>query len=121
MTTVTDQALEDFVQAIVQEVDPEQIYVFGSRARGDARPDSDVDLLVVEREPFGPQRSRWQEITRLLNLSARMRMPVDFLLFTEAEIAEWRESLNHVVGRCLREGRLLYERPSVCTGCGQHT
>ena len=110
MTTVTDQALEDFVQAIVQEVDPEQIYVFGSRARGDARPDSDVDLLVVEREPFGPQRSRWQEITRLLNLSARMRMPTDFLVYSRDEVEAWQDCRNNIIAQALAEGRLLYER-----------
>ncbi|MCX7111014.1 MAG: nucleotidyltransferase domain-containing protein [Proteobacteria bacterium] len=32
--------------------------MFGSRARGDARPDSDVDLLIIESEPFSVQRSR---------------------------------------------------------------
>ena len=44
---VTDDLLSDMVQAIVAEVDPEQVILFGSRARGDARKDSDVDLVVV--------------------------------------------------------------------------
>ncbi|MFZ4703922.1 MAG: nucleotidyltransferase domain-containing protein [Candidatus Methylumidiphilus sp.] len=46
------------VDIIVREADPEQIILFGSRARGDARPDSDVDLLIIESEPFSVQRSR---------------------------------------------------------------
>ena len=37
MIEVTDEVLADMVQAIVREVDPERIYLFGSRARGDAR------------------------------------------------------------------------------------
>jgi len=44
MTTVSDEILAEMVQTIVQEVDPERIYLFGSRARGNERADSDVDL-----------------------------------------------------------------------------
>ena len=58
MVPVTDNLLNQMVQAIVAEVDPEQVILFGSRARGDAREDSDVDLVVVEAEPFGKTRSR---------------------------------------------------------------
>ena len=65
MTQVTDDLLDQMVQAIVAEVDPEQVILFGSRARGDAREDSDVDLIVVEAEPFGKTRSRHQEAVRL--------------------------------------------------------
>ena len=46
--------LRQMVETIVREAAPEVIILFGSRARGDARPDSDVDLLVVETEPFSP-------------------------------------------------------------------
>jgi hypothetical protein len=49
---IDEPLLQDIVDAIVQEVDPETIILFGSRARGDALPDSDVDLLIVEKEPF---------------------------------------------------------------------
>ncbi len=44
MPQVTDDLLDQMIQAIVTEVDPEQVILFGSRARGDAREDSDVDL-----------------------------------------------------------------------------
>jgi predicted nucleotidyltransferase len=43
-----ESLLRQMVSTIVSEVSPETIILFGSRARGDARPDSDVDLLVVE-------------------------------------------------------------------------
>lgn len=57
--------LRQMVSTIVSEVAPEMIILFGSRARGDAQPDSDVDLLVVKTEPFSPQRSRRKEAARL--------------------------------------------------------
>ena len=65
MTRVDDALLHRMVKAIVDEVDPEQVILFGSRARGDATADSDVDLVVVEAVPFGDGRDRRAEATRL--------------------------------------------------------
>ena len=121
MVAVTAEVLQQMVQAIVREVDPERIYLFGSHARGDAGPRSDVDLLVVEREPFGPGRSRVEESGRVYLSLRGVPVPTDVLLFSEDEFAEWQDSLNHVVGRCVREGRLVYERPLACTRSGQDT
>ena len=56
MIVVTEAILDEMVDTLVQEIAPEQIYLFGSRARGNARPDSDIDLLIVESEPFGTNR-----------------------------------------------------------------
>ena len=50
---IGDGVLERMVETIVAEVDPERIILFGSRVRGDANADSDVDLMVVEEGPFG--------------------------------------------------------------------
>jgi predicted nucleotidyltransferase len=103
--------LKQMVQAIVREVSPEAIILFGSRARGDARTDSDVDLLVVEREPFSPQRSRRKEAARLYMALRGMALSKDILLYSRDEFDHWKNSLNHVVGRAHREGRVLHGRP----------
>ena len=110
MIPVTDDLLDRMVRAIVAEVDPEQVILFGSRARGDAREDSDVDLVVVEAEPFGQARSRRRESTRILLALFDFEVPIDILLYSRDEIAYWRDSLNHVLARAVREGRVLYER-----------
>ena len=110
MIEVTDEVLGDMVQAIVREVGPERIYLFGSRARGEARQDSDVDLLIVVREPFGPEHSRFQEINRVYRALSSFRIPNDVLLYSSDEFAKWSRSLNHVIGRCSREGKLLSAR-----------
>jgi predicted nucleotidyltransferase len=110
MIDVTEEVLSDMVQAIVREVDPERIYLFGSRARGEARQDSDVDLLIIVGEPFGPVHSRFQEINRVYRALSSFRIPNDVLLYSSDEFAKWSQSLNHVVGRCSREGKLLYAR-----------
>jgi len=110
VTQTLDGVLPEMVHAIVEEVDPEQVYLFGSRARGDASPESDVDLLVIEHQSFDPQRSRLQEVNRIYRAISRFRVPTDVLLYSSDEFARWKGSVNHVIGRCCREGELLYER-----------
>ncbi len=102
------ELLRQMVEIIVREADPEAIILFGSRARGDARPDSDIDLLVIEREPFGPGRSRIKEAARLYRALGALPASKDLLLYSRDEIEGWRDERNHVAARACREGRLLY-------------
>ena len=110
MTGVTETLIGQMVTAVVEEVDPERVILFGSRARGEDQEDSDVDLVVVEAEPFGPDRSRHKEI-RLYKVLADFPVSADILVYTHDEVDYWRDSLNHVLARALREGKVLYERP----------
>ena len=111
MTPVTDTLIDQMVKAVVQEVDAEQVILFGSRARGEEREESDVDLVVVEAEPFGPKRSRHKEMVRLYKVLADFPVSADVLVYSHDEVDYWRDSLNHVLARALREGKVLYERP----------
>ena len=111
MTGVDDRVLDEIVQAIVKESDPERIILFGSRASGASHEDSDVDLIVVEAEPFGHSRSRRRESTRLWKALAQFGVAKDILVYSLDEVDCWRDSLNHVLARALRHGKVLYERP----------
>ena len=111
ITHVTDTLIGQMVQAVVDEVDPERVILFGSRARGEEREESDVDLVVVEAEPFGPERSRHKEMVRLYKVLADFPVSADVLVYSHEEVDYWRDSLNHVLARALREGKVLYERP----------
>jgi predicted nucleotidyltransferase len=108
---ITDKMMQEITDAIVREVDPERIVLFGSRARGDAAQDSGVDLLIIERGPFGIGRSRRNELTKVERALIRFAVPTDILLYNMEEVEHWRGSLNHVIGRALREGKVIYERP----------
>lgn len=110
MNEEENRLLMEMVDIIVRETTPETIILFGSRARGDARPDADVDLLVVESEPFGEQRSRRLETTRLYRFLRDLPLAKDLLLYSRDEFEFWKTSLNHVVGRAYREGKVLHER-----------
>jgi predicted nucleotidyltransferase len=110
MNEITERVLVEMIKAIVREVNHERIYLFGSRARGDERADSDVDLLIVEGEAFGRERSRRQEISRIRRTLSPFRIPTDILVYSTEETTKWQNSVNHVISRCLREGKLLYAR-----------
>lgn len=110
MVSVSDQLIEDMVQTIVQEVGPRRIYLFGSCARGSQTADSDVDLLIVEDQKFGPERNRWAELKRIRKVLKPFRIPKDILVYSQDEFETWVDSVNHIVAHAVREGRLLYER-----------
>jgi uncharacterized protein len=111
MTPITEKKIHEISDAIVHGAHPEKIVLFGSWARGNAGPASDVDLIVVEKAPFGPGRSRRREMARLSKLLSGFRFPTDILVYSQGEFEYWSDSPNHVVGRAVREGRVLYERP----------
>lgn len=108
--TDEENLLRQMVDVIVRERAPEAIILFGSRARGNARADSDVDLLVIETEPFSPQRSRRKEVAHLQMELRELPLSKDILLYSRDEFEHWRNSLNHLAGRASREGRLLHGR-----------
>ena len=110
MAQVTDDLLQKMVDAIIDEVDPEQVILFGSRARGDSFEDSDVDLVVLESTPFEEGRSRHAEEVRLHSALSDFRVSKDILVYSQKDAEYWRDSLNHVLARALREGKVLYER-----------
>ncbi len=105
-----ESLLRQMVDVIVRERSPEVIILFGSRARGNARADSDVDLLVIEKEPFSPQHSRRKGVARLQMALRKLPLSKDILLYSREEFERWRNSLNHLAGRAGREGRLLHGR-----------
>ena len=106
--TVTDKLLAEMVAVVVREADPERIYLFGSYARNEATPESDVDLLVVERN--APDGDPHQEMARIWRVLAQFRVSKDIIVCSVDDVERRKNWRNHVIARALREGRLLYER-----------
>lgn len=108
MPPAAESLIRDMADTVVREVQPQAIVLFGSHATGEAHPDSDVDLLIVEAAPFSPDRSRRQEMTRIWRALAGFPVAKDILVFSAEEVAQWRDARNHVIARALREGRVIY-------------
>ena len=102
--------LEQMVEVIVKIAQPERIILFGSRAKGTEEENSDYDFLVIDAKPFSKSRSRIKQISKVSQALASFRVSADLLLYSTDEVDYWSNSLNHVVGRALREGSIVYER-----------
>ena len=100
--------LDEIVQTIIAEVNPEQVVLFGSRARGDAKHGSDLDLVVIESDPFGPGRSAHAEQAKLLRVVARFDVDADVSVCSRDYFDYWKGTLNHVMARADREGIVVY-------------
>jgi len=110
MPAVTEHELCEITDAIVRCANPVKVILFGSQVRGTTDENSDVDLLVIDEQPFSPRRSRRRAIAAIRQSLPRIGIPVDVLLFDETEIAKWSHTTNHIIADALREGRVLHER-----------
>jgi uncharacterized protein len=101
-----DRTLALMVRRLVKSFDPDQIILFGSHARGTARPDSDIDLLVVL--PFdGSKRAKQVEMRVALH-----DIPVskDILVATPEEIIRQRNIVGTLIKPALQQGKVIYAR-----------
>jgi len=94
------------VQRIVKKFDPEIIILFGSQARGDAGPDSDVDLLVV-MPVKGSVVEKRLEIRQALH---DIPIPLDVVVTTPEEFAWRKDIVGTIEWPATREGKVLYAR-----------
>ena len=106
MTTVRNNAdyIPEMVRRIVEAVHPLQVILFGSHARGDARPDSDVDLLVVMPDGSDLRRA-WDEAYGSLS---GMGIPKDIVITSPTEIARRGHIAGLILRPALREGKILH-------------
>ncbi|HMQ54495.1 MAG TPA: nucleotidyltransferase domain-containing protein [Anaerolineae bacterium] len=105
----TDRQTELFaeiVRRILVISDPEQIILFGSHARAESGPDSDVDLLVIEAGIAAPR----QESVRIRRALRGLLVPIDVIVATPRQIDQHRNDLGLIYSTALREGKVLYER-----------
>lgn len=102
----TEQAIQAMVQRLVSQFDPDQIILFGSQARGTAKPGSDVDLLII-MPVTGSKREKRVEIRVALH---DIPIPKDILLATPEEVQRDKDLIGTIVRPALHEGRVLYAR-----------
>lgn len=100
--------LQDLVARIVSATPAQKIVLFGSRARNTHRPESDIDLLVIQ-ESAEPRFRRAVPIYRAL-ADLPVEVDTEVSVYTPAEVAAWSAASAAFVTTALREGRVIYER-----------
>jgi predicted nucleotidyltransferase len=99
--------LPEITRRILSVSDPEKIILFGSYARGDNNPDSDLDLMVIIKNVEAPRA----ESNRLRRSLRGMLVPVDLIVATPEQIDRYRDVIGLIYHSALAEGKLVYERP----------
>lgn len=97
----------DVVADLVAECDPLQIILFGSVARGDDGPDSDLDVLVVLPKV---ERSERHELMGRLRGAIKAVLPIDVIVTDPAEIERRKDVIGSMLYWPLREGQVVHER-----------
>ena len=100
------EALEAVVARIVGAIDPGAIWLFGSRARGDARPDSDFDLLVVGKSGADLGSDDYEKVDRPLN---GLGIGCDIVPCAAQDFEDGVQLDTSFIARVVGEGRKIYE------------
>jgi len=99
-----DRILAEIVHRLVSSFAPQKIVLFGSRAAGEARPDSDFDLLIVWRDEHPPAARAAAIRESLLDIG----VPMNIAVVTPSEFNRLRSRRTHIVAIADREGKILY-------------
>ncbi len=98
--------LDDIIRRIVEVAQPQRIILFGSAARGDMNPHSDVDLMVVKD---GVHR---RQLAKRIHKSLHgAQAPVDVVVVTPRDVERYGDTHAPVIKAALNEGRVVYETP----------
>lgn len=98
------EVLDEIARRLVSQFAPSKIILFGSRANGTARAESDYDLLVVWRDENPPDPRAATVRHALLDLG----FPMDIAVVTPREFERFRKGRVHIAAVADREGRILH-------------
>jgi len=102
--SVKRQVLADVIRRVVEAAQPDKIVLFGSAARGQMGPDSDLDLLVIKGGKF----HRGRVATEIYRHLAGADAAVDVVVVTPEEVERYRDTHCLVICPAMKEGKVVY-------------
>jgi len=106
--TINKKVLREILRCIVESAHPEKIVLFGSTARGDRKPDSDVDLLVIKSGTYNPRTVAADIYGKLYGVG----QAVDLIIVTPEQVRDLGNSPYLVLYPALHEGKVIYDAGS---------
>ncbi len=107
--TLTEETLQEIIRRVVEVAHPERIILFGSAARGNMGPNSDVDLLVIKDGEYDHGSLVADIYVNLVGV----RQAVEVILVTPEQVEKYRDVHCLIIKPALREGREVYRAPTV--------
>jgi predicted nucleotidyltransferase len=106
------ELLKEVTKTIVERFHPKRILLFGSHARGEAGPDSDLDLFIEMESNLRPPR-RAAAVSAVFGLR---RWPLDLIVYTPEEVRRLRGKSDTLLSMIEKEGKVLYEQQDMLAG-----
>jgi uncharacterized protein len=103
--SVNQASLDEIIRRIVEVAAPDRIILFGSAARGEMGPHSDLDLLIIKSGDFHRRNLAKQIYTNMRDID----YAVDIVVVTSEDVERYRDSHALVIKPALREGRVIYD------------
>jgi len=107
---ITTQQIQSITDVIVQTVQPEKVFLFGSYSNGTATNDSDLDLLVVVKQPLNKAKRIGIMSQLALNTVDEFLFPKDFKVYSTQEFEERKNNQYSFLYHILKEAKSLYVR-----------
>ena len=106
LRVIDQELIDEVVRKIAERFRPRRIVLFGSHARGDAGPESDIDLFIEMDSDLRP-------VDRAIQVDAlfdNRRWALDVFVYTPAEVEAHRGRISNLLAYVEAEGKVLYER-----------
>ncbi len=101
---ISQPILDEVLRRIVEVAQPDRVILFGSAARGEAGPDSDLDFLVVKKGVAHRRRLAQRIYLSLFGIP----VPVDIIVVTPEDVQAYSEKVGTIIGPALEDGTVVY-------------
>ena len=107
---ITAEQINLLKDVIVEAMQPEKVYLFGSYAYGVPNEDSDLDILIEVQKSDLPKVKRNLEVWNEIDKHKQLHFPKDIFVFTTDEMNDWKDLKNSFINNALYQSKTLYER-----------
>lgn len=103
---ITEDKIEEIKEKIVKTISPKKIILFGSYAAGEAKEESDIDLVVIWDSDLNPHKRN----LFLSRLFPKRNFSLDIFAFTKEEAEKLKDIVGTILYEAFHQGRVIYAR-----------